>query len=47
MLGSHEGEGLALAAGGLGGLAGSRSPYLASRGQAVDMVRGREGARVY
>ncbi|GFR46065.1 hypothetical protein Agub_g7535, partial [Astrephomene gubernaculifera] len=39
VLGAHEGEGLALAPshGGLLGLAGSRSPWLASRGQAVDV----------
>ncbi|KAG2493121.1 hypothetical protein HYH03_008549 [Edaphochlamys debaryana] len=36
VLGSHEGEGLALAAGGLG-LAGSASPWLGSKGQAVDI----------
>ncbi len=39
VLGAHEGEGLALAGehGGLMGLAGSRSPWLASKGQAVDV----------
>ncbi|GIM02389.1 hypothetical protein Vretimale_7262 [Volvox reticuliferus] len=39
VLGAHEGEGLALAGehGGLMGLAGSRSPWLATRGQAVDV----------
>ncbi len=37
LLGSHEGEGLALEAGGLEGLAGSRSAAVSSRGQAVDM----------
>ena len=37
LLGSHEGEGLALEAGGREGLAGSRSAAVSSRGQAVDM----------
>lgn len=36
VLGAHEGEGLALEAGGAHGAAGSRSHFISSRGQVAD-----------